>query len=105
MDRDERWDRTKKSYDLLVNNEGLKTQNITETINDLYNNGVTDEFIEPIVITDKNNNPLSKFSDNDVIIFFNYRSDRGRQLTSLICEKTTNQFDLKPLDIKFLYFN
>ena len=46
MDRDERWDRTKKSYDLLVNNEGLKTQNITETINELYNNGVTDEFIE-----------------------------------------------------------
>ena len=101
MDRDERWDRTKKAYDLLVNNEGLKTLNITETINELYNNGVTDEFIEPIVITDKNNNPLSKFSDKDVIIFFNYRSDRGRQLTSLICEKTTNQFDLKPLDIKF----
>ena len=101
MDRDERWDRTKKAYDLLVNNKGLKTQNLTETINDFYNNGITDEFIEPIVITDKENNPISKVTDNDVIVFFNYRSDRGRQLTSLICEKNHNQFDLKPLDIKF----
>jgi len=101
MDRDERWDRTKKAYDLLINNEGLKTQNLTETINDFYNNGITDEFIEPIVITDENNNPISKVSDKDVIIFFNYRSDRGRQLTSLICEKNNNQFDLKPLNIKF----
>ena len=87
MDRDERWDRTKKAYDLLVNNKGLKTQNLIETISDFYNNGITDEFIEPIVITDKENNPISKVTDNDVIVFFNYRSDRGRQLTSLICEK------------------
>ena len=101
MDRDERWDRTKKAYDLLVNNKGLKTQNLIETISDFYNNGITDEFIEPIVITDKENNPISKVTDNDVIVFFNYRSDRGRQLTSLICEKNNNQFGLKPLDIKF----
>ena len=101
MDRDERWDRTKKAYDLLINNEGLKTKNLTETINDFYNNGITDEFMKPIVITDKENNPISKVTDNDVIIFFNYRSDRGRQLTSLICEKNNNQFGLKPLDIKF----
>ena len=74
MDRDERWDRTKKAYDLLINNEGLKTQNLTDTINDFYNDGITDEFIEPIVITDQNNNPISKVSDKDVIIFFNYRT-------------------------------
>ena len=101
MARDGRWNRTKKSYDLFINNKGLKTQNLTETINDFYNNGITDEFIEPIVITDKENNPISKVTDNDVIVFFNYRSDRGRQLTSLICEKNNNQFGLKPLDIKF----
>lgn len=101
MDRDHRWDRTKKAYDLLINNIGLKTQNIIETITDFYNNGITDEFIEPIVITDNNNNPISKIDDNDVIVFFNYRSDRGRQLTSLICEKNNNQLDLKPLNVKF----
>jgi 2,3-bisphosphoglycerate-independent phosphoglycerate mutase len=101
MDRDHRWDRTKKAYDLLINNIGLKTQNIIETITDFYNNGITDEFIEPIVITDNNNNPISKINDNDVIVFFNYRSDRGRQLTSLICEKNNNQLDLKPLNVKF----
>jgi len=101
MDRDHRWDRTKKAYDLLINNVGLKTQNIIETITDFYNNGITDEFIEPIVITDNNNNPISKIDDNDVIVFFNYRSDRGRQLTSLICEKNNNQLDLKPLNVKF----
>ena len=80
MDRDGRWNRTKKAYDLLINNKGLKTQNLTETINDFYNNGITDEFIEPIVITDKENNPISKVTDNDVIVFFNYRSDRGLSL-------------------------
>ena len=101
MDRDHRWNRTKKAYDLLINNIGLKTQNIIETITDFYNNGITDEFIEPIVITDDNNNPISKIDDNDVIVFFNYRSDRGRQLTSLICEKNDNQLDLKPLNVKF----
>lgn len=101
MDRDHRWDRTKKAYDLLINNIGLKTQNIIETITDFYNNGITDEFIEPIVITDNNNNPISKINDNDVIVFFNYRSDRGRQLTSLICEKNNNQLDIKPLNVKF----
>ena len=101
MDRDHRWDRTKKAYDLLINNIGLKTQNIIETITDFYNNGITDEFIEPIVITDNNNNPISKIDDNDVIVFFNYRSDRGRHLTSLICEKNNNQLDLKPLNVKF----
>ena len=101
MDRDHRWNRTKKAYDLLVNNIGLKTQNIIETITDFYNNGITDEFIEPVVITDNNNNPISKIDDNDVIVFFNYRSDRGRQLTSLICEKNNNQLDLKPLNVKF----
>ena len=101
MDRDHRWDRTKKAYDLLINNIGLKTQNIIETITDFYNNGITDEFIKPVVITDNNNNPISKIDDNDVIIFFNYRSDRGRQLTSLICEKNNNQLDLKPLNVKF----
>jgi len=101
MDRDHRWNRTKKAYDLLVNNIGLKTQNIIETITDFYNNGITDEFIEPIVISDDNNNPISKIDDNDVIVFFNYRSDRGRQLTSLICEKNNNQLDLKPLNVKF----
>ena len=101
MDRDHRWNRTKKAYDLLINNIGLKTQNIIETITDFYNNGITDEFIEPIVITDDNNNPNSKIDDNDVIVFFNYRSDRGRQLTSLICEKNNSQLDLKPLNVKF----
>ena len=101
MDRDHRWDRTKKAYDLLINNIGLKTQNIIETITDFYNNGITDEFIKPVVITDNNNNPISKIDDNDVIVFFNYRSDRGRQLTSLICEKNNSQLDLKPLNVKF----
>ena len=101
LDRDHRWDRTKNAYDLLINNIGLKTQNIIETITDFYNNGITDEFIEPIVITDNNNNPISKIDDNDVIVFFNYRSDRGRQLTSLICEKNNNQLDSKSLNVKF----
>ena len=102
MDRDKRWERTKKAYDLIVNGIGKKSNEIEKSIIDSYNNKITDEFIEPIVIVDNKNLPLAKIEDNDVVIFFNFRTDRGRQLTEVLSQKDFNDFSMKKLNLKFL---
>jgi len=102
MDRDKRWERTKKAYDLIVNGIGKKSNEIEKSIIDSYNNKITDEFIEPIVIVDNKNLPLAKIEDNDVVIFFNFRTDRGRQLTEALTQNDFNDFSMKKLNLKFL---
>ena len=89
MDRDQRWERTEKAYNLLSKNQGTITKNISKEIISNYKKGITDEFMPPIVNTE-NNFPISKIEKNDVIIFFNFRTDRGRQLTESF---TNNNFD------------
>ena len=76
MDRDNRWERVKLAYDLLVNGIGTKTKNCEDAIMDSYRHDVTDEFIKPIVVTDEQNEPLAKIEDGDVVICFNFRTDR-----------------------------
>ena len=93
MDRDKRWERTKKAYDLIVNGIGKKSNEIEKSIIDSYNNKITDEFIEPIVIVDNKNLPLAKIEDNDVVIFFNFRTDRGRQPTEALSQNILMIFD------------
>ncbi len=88
MDRDKRWERVKLAYDLLVNSVGEKTNNIADAIQRNYDSGITDEFIHPIVITDGEGNPVAKINEDDVVIFFNFRTDRGRELTQVL-----NQLD------------
>ncbi|MDG2475428.1 MAG: 2,3-bisphosphoglycerate-independent phosphoglycerate mutase [Flavobacteriaceae bacterium] len=95
MDRDNRWDRIYKSYDLICNGNGKKTIDFIYELNESYNNNITDEFIEPIVKTDTNGNPIHKLRPNDTVIFFNYRSDRGRQLTSVLCEKNKSELGME----------
>ncbi len=102
MDRDKRWERTKKAYDLIINGIGKKSKNIEKSIIESYENNTTDEFIEPIVLVDDSNLPIAKIDDNDVVIFFNFRTDRGRQLTEAISQKNLNEFSMKKLDLKFL---
>ena len=87
MDRDNRWDRVKKAYDLISNSVGTKSTNLINDINNSYLKGVTDEFIEPLLKVDSDRNPIHQLNSNDTVIFFNYRNDRGRQLTSALCEK------------------
>jgi 2,3-bisphosphoglycerate-independent phosphoglycerate mutase len=87
MDRDNRWDRIQKAYDLICNGKGEKTESFSNEIKDSYSNNKTDEFIEPLVKTNKNGDPIHQLNPEDTIIFFNYRSDRGRQLTSVLCEQ------------------
>jgi 2,3-bisphosphoglycerate-independent phosphoglycerate mutase len=82
MDRDRRWDRTEKAYNALVLGEGMLVKTPEEATKLSYSEGKTDEFIEPSLITDANGKPLALIADNDVVIFFNFRIDRPRQLTS-----------------------
>ena len=102
MDRDKRWERVKKAYDALVHGRGKLTQNLVESIQESYANGVTDEFIEPLIVTDEKNEPLAKITDGDVVIFFNYRTDRGRQLTQALSQVAFSDQDMKPLDLYYV---
>ncbi|MCG8473944.1 MAG: 2,3-bisphosphoglycerate-independent phosphoglycerate mutase, partial [Cytophagales bacterium] len=81
MDRDNRWERVKLAYDVMVNAAGEKTTDVLSAVEASYQNGVTDEFIKPIVNADAEGNPLAKIEPHDVVICFNYRTDRGREIT------------------------
>jgi len=102
MDRDNRWERVKKAYDALVHGRGKLTKNLVESIQESYANGITDEFIEPLIVTDEKNEPLAKITDGDVVIFFNYRTDRGRQLTQALSQVAFSDQDMKPLDLYYV---
>tara|TARA_B110000196_G_scaffold41911_1_gene32148 strand:- start:13905 stop:15404 length:1500 start_codon:yes stop_codon:yes gene_type:complete len=102
MDRDKRWERTKKTYDLLVNGVGKSSINIVDSIKESYTKGVTDEFIEPIIMVDENNKPKGLIENNDHVIFFNFRTDRGRQLTQVLIQENFEEFGMKKLNLDFV---
>lgn len=102
MDRDKRWERVKLAYDLLVNSEGEKSTNALESIKKSYVNDVTDEFIQPIVMTDENGNPLAKIEEDDVVIFFNFRTDRGRELTETLSQKDFHEFNMHKMNLYYV---
>ena len=102
MDRDNRWERTKKSYDLLVNGTGKKSINIINSIKESYETGITDEFIKPIILVDENNKPKGLIKENDYVIFFNFRTDRGRQLTKVLTQEDIQEFELKKMNLNFV---
>ena len=85
MDRDNNWDRVQKAYDSLVTGEGNKATDPIKAMQESYDNGVTDEFVIPTVITDENGAPLSVVKPNDSVIFFNFRPDRAREITKAFC--------------------
>ena len=102
MDRDKRWERVKLAYDLLVNGEGEKTTNLAAAIQKSYDNGVTDEFLQPIAITDKEGAPLATLSPGDVVIFFNFRTDRGRELTQVLSQEDMHEYNMHKLDLYYV---
>ena len=85
MDRDNNWDRVQKAYDSLVTGEGVKATDPVQAMQESYDNGVTDEFVLPTVITDEAGNPLSLVKAGDSVIFFNFRPDRAREITKAFC--------------------
>ncbi|EDO26950.1 predicted protein [Nematostella vectensis] len=102
MDRDKRWERVKISYDALVNGIGEKSTNASKSILESYNTGVTDEFIKPIIMTDKLGNPKATIKEDDVVIFFNFRTDRGRQLTQVLTQKDNHEYNMHKLPLHFV---
>jgi 2,3-bisphosphoglycerate-independent phosphoglycerate mutase len=102
MDRDTNWDRIKLAYDLFVHGKGKQTQNVVEAIQESYNNNVTDEFIKPIVNVDANNNPLATIKENDVVICFNFRTDRLREMTIVLSQKDMPEFDMKTIPLHYV---
>ena len=101
MDRDKRWERVKKAYDLLVFGKGSTSTDAVKSIKSSYKAGITDEFIEPIVLTE-NNKPVAKIEAGDVVLFFNFRTDRGRQLTEVLSQKAHPDQNMNPLDLYYV---
>ena len=102
MDRDKRWERVKIAYDALVNGEGQKTQSILNTIESNYEAGITDEFIKPIISTNSQNQPVATIKEGDVIIFFNFRTDRGRQLTEVLSQNDFHEYNMHKLNLHYV---
>jgi 2,3-bisphosphoglycerate-independent phosphoglycerate mutase len=101
MDRDKRWERVKFAYDALVNGVGETSTNAINSIQKSYDNKITDEFIKPIIMMDESNHPKGLIKEDDVVIFFNFRTDRGRQLTEVLSQKDHLEFSMHK---KSLYF-
>lgn len=94
MDRDKRWERTQRAYDLLAHGIGQSAVDPIEAIKRSYERGITDEFIEPILITQPDGQPVGTISDGDEVIFFNFRPDRARQLTRSLAVLGFDEFDV-----------
>ena len=102
MDRDQRWERVKKSYDLLVNGVGKSTSNFTQELSNSYEEGVTDEFIEPLFKDNGKGEAIAKIESGDVVLFFNFRTDRGRELTQALSQKDFPEFQMTQLDLYYV---
>ncbi len=102
MDRDKRWERIKLAYDAMVNGEGEHSTNVTESIESHYKNDVTDEFIKPIVMVDNNDKPVATIKEGDVVIFFNFRTDRGRELTEALSQRDFHEQNMHKLDLYYV---
>ncbi|MBB6500214.1 2,3-bisphosphoglycerate-independent phosphoglycerate mutase [Pedobacter cryoconitis] len=102
MDRDSRWERVKQAYDLLTKGIGEHTQDPLKAIEQSYAAGITDEFVKPIVITNENNQPLATIQPDDVVICFNYRTDRGREITTVLTQQDYPDFDMHKLPLYYV---
>lgn len=101
MDRDKRWERVKLAYDTLVHGKGNEFDSVVEGIQDSYNNGVTDEFIKPIVIT-QNGEPVARIESDDVVVCFNFRTDRGREITMALTQQDYPDHSMSTLPLKYV---
>ena len=102
MDRDNRWERVKQAYDVMVNAVGEKTQNALAAIKKSYDEGVTDEFIKPIVLTNENGEAVATIQNDDVVICFNFRTDRGREITTALTQKDFPEQQMHKLPLYYV---
>ena len=102
MDRDKRWERVKLAYDLVVNGTGKHTTNVVQSIAESYAENVTDEFIQPLTAVDANDTPIATIQNDDVVLFFNFRTDRGRELTEALSQKDFHEFNMHKLNLFYV---
>ncbi|MGM0649714.1 MAG: 2,3-bisphosphoglycerate-independent phosphoglycerate mutase [Bacteroidota bacterium] len=102
MDRDKRWERIKAGYDLMVYGKGKPYKDILKAIKDSYDQGITDEFIKPVVMVDDNGNPRGTINEGDVVIAFNFRTDRLRQMTIALTQKDMPEHNMQTIPLKYL---
>ncbi|MEZ4907733.1 MAG: 2,3-bisphosphoglycerate-independent phosphoglycerate mutase [Saprospiraceae bacterium] len=101
MDRDKRWERIKEAYSAMVLGEGVYEKDPLKAIEKSYNNNITDEFIKPVVIVDDKGNPIAKIKDDDAVLFYNFRSDRPREITSVLSQEDIPEFGMHKLNLYF----
>ncbi|QKG80679.1 2,3-bisphosphoglycerate-independent phosphoglycerate mutase [Tenuifilum thalassicum] len=102
MDRDKRWERIKEGYDLMVHGKGKPTTNMVKAIEESYAEGVTDEFIKPIVRVDADGKPVGVIREGDVVICFNFRTDRLREITIALSQKDMPEFGMQTLPLHYV---
>ncbi len=101
MDRDKRWERIKEGYDLIVNGTGTPTADIVDAMQKSYDNGITDEFMKPIVVVDEKGEAIGKLKPGDVVVFFNFRNDRAKELTIALTQKDLTEFGMKTMPLYY----
>ncbi len=102
MDRDKRWERVKLAYDAMVHSTGEKTTDVISLVEQSYEAGVTDEFIKPIIAVDKNNKPLTTIQEGDVVLCFNFRTDRGREITMALTQQDFHEQNMNKLNLHYV---
>lgn len=102
MDRDKRWERTKRAYELLVHGTGTKITNAIEKVNEFYADGITDEFMEAIKLTDSDGTPLPNIEEGDTVFNLNFRTDRPRQITDMLVERDFEKHQTKKLNLNYI---
>lgn len=101
MDRDKRWERVKEAYDLLVEGKGKAATNMVTAVQESYNEGVTDEFIKPIIHVDAAGKPVATIQEGDMVIFFNYRNDRAKELTITLTQEDMPEYGMKTIPLYY----
>ncbi|HEY6063978.1 MAG TPA: 2,3-bisphosphoglycerate-independent phosphoglycerate mutase, partial [Chitinophagaceae bacterium] len=101
MDRDKRWERIKLAYDALTNGTGEKATDALAAVENSYSKNITDEFIRPTVIIDEGQQPLAVIKDGDVVICFNFRTDRCREITQVLTQTDFPEFNMRKLSLHY----
>jgi 2,3-bisphosphoglycerate-independent phosphoglycerate mutase len=102
MDRDKRWERIKLAYDLMVKGVGEKSKDVLSALEASYKNAITDEFVKPIVIVDSSENPIATIHEGDVVLCFNFRTDRGREITVALTQQDFPEQQLKAIPLYYV---
>lgn len=102
MDRDKRWERVKEGYDLMLHGKGKPSTDILASIKESYEKGETDEFIKPVVLVNEDGTPVGTIKENDVVICFNYRTDRLRQITTALTQRDISEVGMKKIPLHYI---